>query len=64
MSVGKHQIVTVAACALPGFFYQNDGYMQFGFRFSLDYTRARRIYFLVARTHVLLEFPFWIRFRQ
>jgi hypothetical protein len=31
-------VVTVAACALPGLFYQNDGYMQFGFRFSLDYT--------------------------
>jgi hypothetical protein len=30
--------VTVAACALPGFFYQNTGYLQFGFRFSLDYT--------------------------
>lgn len=30
--------LTVAACALPGFFYQNTGYAQFGFRFSLDYT--------------------------
>jgi hypothetical protein len=30
--------LTVGACALPGFFYQNTGYMQFGFRFSLDYT--------------------------
>jgi hypothetical protein len=30
--------VTVLACALPGLLYQNDGYMQFGFRFSLDYT--------------------------
>jgi len=30
--------LTVAACALPGLFYQNTGYMQFGFRFSLDYT--------------------------
>ena len=30
--------VTVAACALPGFFYQNTGYAQFGFRFSIDYT--------------------------
>jgi hypothetical protein len=29
---------TVAACGLPGLLYQNDGYMQFGFRFSLDYT--------------------------
>ena len=29
---------TVAVCALPGLFYQNTGYMQFGFRFSLDYT--------------------------
>jgi hypothetical protein len=30
--------LTVAAVALPGFFYQNDGWFQFGFRFSLDYT--------------------------
>lgn len=30
--------LTVAACALPGLLYQNTGYMQFGFRFSLDYT--------------------------
>jgi hypothetical protein len=30
--------LTVAVVALPGFFYQNTGYMQFGFRFSLDYT--------------------------
>ena len=30
--------LSVAACALPGLLYQNTGYMQFGFRFSLDYT--------------------------
>jgi hypothetical protein len=30
--------LTVAIISIPGFFYQNDGYMQFGFRFSLDYT--------------------------
>jgi hypothetical protein len=30
--------ITVAATALPGFLYQNTGYMQFGFRFSLDWT--------------------------
>jgi hypothetical protein len=30
--------LTVAACALPGLLYQNTGYAQFGFRFSLDYT--------------------------
>lgn len=30
--------LAAAACALPGFLYQNDGYAQFGFRFSLDYT--------------------------
>ncbi len=30
--------VTVALMAIPGLFYQNDGYMQFGFRFSLDWT--------------------------
>jgi hypothetical protein len=29
--------LTVALCALPGLFYQNTGYAQFGFRFSLDY---------------------------
>jgi hypothetical protein len=30
--------LTTAAVALPGFFYQNTGYYQFGYRFSLDYT--------------------------
>jgi hypothetical protein len=30
--------LTVAAVALPGFLYQNTGYVQFGYRFSLDYT--------------------------
>ena len=30
--------ITVAATALPGFLYQNTGYMQFGFRFSVDWT--------------------------
>ena len=29
---------TVAVIAIPGFFYQNTGFEQFGFRFSLDYT--------------------------
>ncbi|MEM1349828.1 MAG: hypothetical protein AAGI01_14800, partial [Myxococcota bacterium] len=29
---------TVVVCALPGAFYQNTGYEQYGFRFSLDYT--------------------------
>lgn len=30
--------IATALVALPGFFYQNSGYYQFGFRFSLDYT--------------------------
>lgn len=30
--------LTVALIAVPGFFYQNNGWYQFGFRFSLDYT--------------------------
>jgi hypothetical protein len=30
--------ITVACTAIPGLLYQNTGYMQFGFRFSLDYT--------------------------
>jgi hypothetical protein len=29
---------TVGLVAVPGFFYQNTGWRQFGFRFSLDYT--------------------------
>lgn len=30
--------ITTALVAVPGFFYQNSGWFQFGFRFSLDYT--------------------------
>lgn len=30
--------LAVACCAVPGLAYQNTGYMQFGFRFSLDWT--------------------------
>jgi hypothetical protein len=30
--------LAVAVTALPGFLYQNTGYVQFGYRFSLDYT--------------------------
>jgi hypothetical protein len=30
--------LTAALVAVPGFFYQNSGWFQFGFRFSLDYT--------------------------
>jgi hypothetical protein len=29
--------LTVAAVALPSLFYQNSGWFQFGYRFSLDY---------------------------
>ena len=30
--------IAAAVVAVPGFFYQNSGWFQFGFRFSLDYT--------------------------
>ncbi|MCE9669501.1 hypothetical protein LY474_16960 [Myxococcus stipitatus] len=40
--------LTVAICALPGLFYQNTGYMQFGFRFSLDYTPYLLLLFAVG----------------
>lgn len=30
--------ITVALVAIPTFFYQNSGWVQFGYRFSLDYT--------------------------
>jgi hypothetical protein len=29
--------LTVLGVALPSFLYQNDGFVQFGYRFSLDY---------------------------
>jgi hypothetical protein len=35
--------ITIAATALPSLLYQNSGYIQFGYRFSLDYM----IYFVV-----------------
>jgi hypothetical protein len=35
--------ITIAATALPSLLYQNSGYIQFGYRFSLDYM----IYFMV-----------------
>jgi hypothetical protein len=35
-------------CALPGLLYQNTGYMQFGFRFSLDYTPYLLLLFAVG----------------
>lgn len=31
-------LITLVACMAPGLMYQNTGYAQFGFRFSLDYT--------------------------
>lgn len=31
-------LVTLVACVVPGLLYQNTGYAQFGFRFSIDYT--------------------------
>ncbi|MBI3181778.1 MAG: hypothetical protein HYZ28_06510 [Myxococcales bacterium] len=40
--------LAVAACAVPGLFYQNTGYMQFGFRFSLDYTPYLLLLFAVG----------------
>lgn len=40
--------LTIVACALPGLLYQNNGYAQFGFRFSLDYTPWLLIAFAVS----------------
>jgi hypothetical protein len=31
-------LLTLVACMAPALLYQNTGYAQFGFRFSLDYT--------------------------
>lgn len=40
--------LTVAVISLPGLFYQNDGYMQFGFRFSIDYTPYLLLLFAIG----------------
>jgi hypothetical protein len=39
-------LLTLLACMLPGLLYQNTGYAQFGFRFSIDYTPY--VFLLVA----------------
>jgi hypothetical protein len=39
---------SVTLCALPGLLYQNTGYAQFGFRFSLDYTPYLILLFAVG----------------
>lgn len=36
-SLSRHLTWTVIAVALPGFFYQNDGWQQFGYRFAVDF---------------------------
>jgi len=49
--------LTVAATALPGFLYQNTGYVQFGYRFSLDYTPY--LFVLLAVGGRPTGRPFW-----
>ena len=49
--------LTVAATALPGFFYQNTGYVQFGYRFSLDYTPY--LFLLLAVGARPMTWRFW-----
>ncbi len=36
----RNLTLTVAAVALPGLFYQNDGWQQFGYRFAMDFLPA------------------------
>ena len=49
--------LTVAVMALPGLFYQNDGYIQFGFRFSLDW--APYLFLLLAAGRRPMRGLFW-----
>jgi hypothetical protein len=49
--------LTVAATALPGFLYQNTGYVQFGYRFSLDYTP--HLFALLAIGGRPMDWRFW-----
>lgn len=50
--------ITTALVAVPGFFYQNNGWYQFGFRFSLDYTPY--LVALLALGGRKLTRPFWL----
>ena len=49
--------ITAAAVAIPGFFYQNNGWQQFGYRFSLDYTPYLVV--LLALSGRTLDGLFW-----
>ncbi|MCU0696771.1 MAG: cell envelope integrity protein CreD [Myxococcaceae bacterium] len=49
--------LTVAATALPGLLYQNTGYAQFGFRFSLDYTPYLVVLVAVSGWRLLSPIP-------
>ena len=49
--------LTVAVTALPGLLYQNTGYVQFGYRFSLDYTPY--LFLLLAVGARPLDRLFW-----
>ncbi|HWE22688.1 MAG TPA: hypothetical protein VG496_01995 [Myxococcales bacterium] len=50
--------LAAAAVAMPGFFYQNNGWQQFGFRFSLDYTPY--LVLLLAISGRALDGLFWL----
>lgn len=58
--LARHLLLTVAAVALPGFFYQNDGWQQFGYRFAMDFLPpllgifALRVPHLSRTTRVLI----------
>lgn len=47
---------TVALCVIPGICYQNTGYEQFGFRFSLDYTPYLMLLLATGRHPITLPF--------
>jgi hypothetical protein len=49
--------LTVAATALPGFLYQSTGYVQFGYRFSLDWTP--HLFLLLALGARPMDGRFW-----
>ncbi len=44
--------ITVACIAVPILFYQNSGWAQFGYRFSLDYTAFLILLLAVSRRHL------------
>ena len=51
-ALARHLLWTVAAVAVPGLFYQNDGWQQFAYRFSMDFLPPLLGFFALRLSHL------------